>query len=98
MDNLSVGDEEMLEKLLTEFAELERKIDDNMVVRQDILNKLNMLVTDMAIIKKDFYGNGKEGAYAKIIRHENYFIKLAGMFALLSGLFAFIGVVWGFTK
>lgn len=75
------------EILLDVFGKLEKKIDDNMVVRQDILSKLNLLVTDVSIIKKDFYGNGVEGIHKKVIRHEGYFLKLGGASVLISSVF-----------
>lgn len=82
-----------LEYLIESFAHLEKKIDDNMAVRQEILNKLNKLVTDVSIIKKDFYGNGVEGIHKKVMRHEGYFLKLGGATALVSSVFA-IFKIW----
>lgn len=80
-----------LESLIDSFTHLEKKIDDNMAVRQEILNKLNQLVTDVSILKKDFYGNGVEGVHRKVHRHEGYFLKLKGGSILITSSAALVG-------
>lgn len=81
-----------MQELLEEFKKLEGKIDENLTVRKEILDKLNLLVTDMTVIKKDYYGNGKKGTHQMTHAHQDYFMKMSGAVAFLSIALAWMKV------
>ena len=81
-----------MQQLLEEFKKLECKIDDNIAVRKDILDKLNSLNIKMEVMHKDYYGNGKKGTHQMTHAHQDYFMKMSGAVAFLSVALAWMKV------
>ena len=81
-----------MQQLLEEFKKLECKIDDNIAVRKDILDKLNSLNTKMEVLHKDYYGNGKKGTHTMTHEHQGYFMKLSGAMLLVTTFMAWMKV------